>query len=327
MNENTGRSKITFQIHPCTEDGFVTIEAKLYLGSPFGRPGEDFFDTKQMCAALRRIWFFDNLRCSEEMGYALAQWEGKRIHVFKGGKIIIRRAKDDEDARKTLVIVGRTLWGSIPCSCGRPLVQCASGDCDECSDKVCESHAFPPFVELPGSSSQIKGGEALEFVKGIATKDHYQGAFKKLDEFVSVLKEIDEKMMNKDFSDLEALIESAEESMEEACASGTRFIIETPKDHHAAMGIIFLGMAEDLWTIMDAMLLLKDVGFEVEEYKAARDIAFQSYDAFMSNDMDKGSEVRRAFREFMRKKHSKPTIVIARTGLYIARMLSKPYPV
>ncbi len=327
MNEDTGRSKITFQIHPCTEDGFVTIEAKLYLGSPFGRPGEDFFDTKQMCSALRRIWFFDSLRCSEEMGYALAQWEGKRIHVFKGGKIIIRRAKDDEDARKTLVIVGRILWGSIPCSCGRPLVQCASGDCDECSDKVCESHAFPPFVEIPGSSSQIKGGEALEFVKGIATKDHYQNAFKKLGEFVSVLKEIDKKMLNKDFSDLEALIESAEESMEEACASGTRFIIETPKDHHAAMGIIFLGMAEDLWTIMDAMRLMKNISFEVEEYKIASELAFDSYEAFLRNDQAKAGEIKNRFKEFMREKHPNPVIEIARAGYHIARMMTKPFPV
>ncbi len=326
MNEND-RSKITFQIHPCTEDGLVTIEAKLYLGSPFGRPGEDFFDTKQMCSALRRLWFLDSLRCSEEMGYALAEWEGKRIHVFKGGKIIIRRAKDDDEAKKTLGIIGRTLWGTIPCSCGKPLVYCASGACDECSDKICEIHAYPPFVELPESTSQIKGSEVFDFVEDVEAKHHFKNAFDKLDEFVSVLRELDTKMMEKDFSDFDSLIGKAEEIMEEACATGTRFMIETPKDHHASLGIIFLGMAEDLWTLMDAMRLMKHVGFEVKGYKAACDIAFDSYDAFMKNDMGKVSQVIERFREFMREKHTKPEIEIARAGHHIARMATKPFPV
>jgi hypothetical protein len=326
MNDND-RSKITFQIHPCTEDGLVTIEAKLYLGSPFGRPGEDFFDTKQMCRALKRLWFLDSLRCSEEMGYALAEWEGKRIHVFKGGKIIIRRAKDDDDAKRTLDIIGRTLWATIPCSCGKPLVYCASGACEECSEKVCEIHAYPPFVEVPESTSQIEGGDVFEFVGEVESNDHYLKAFEKLDEFVSVLKEMDARMMEKDFSDFESLTERADDVMEEACGSGTRFIIEAPKDHHAALGIIFLGMAEDLYSLMDAMRMMKDVGFQVEEYKAARDIAFDAYDAFMSNDSDKVSEVKIKFREFMKEKHSKPAIVLARTGHHMARMTTKPYPV
>lgn len=326
MNEND-RSKITFQIHPCTEDGFVTIEAKLYLGSPFGRPGEDFFDTKQMCSALKRLWFLDSLRCSEEMGYALAEWEGKRIHVFKGGKIIIRRAKDDEDAKKTLDIVGRTLWATIPCSCGKPLVFCASGACDECSDKVCEIHAYPPFVEVPESTSQIEGGDAFEFIGNVESNDYYLKAFEKLDEYVSILKEMDAKMVEKDFTDFESFIERADEVMEEACGAGTRFIIEVEKDHHAALGIIFLGMAEDLWTLMDAIRLMKHVGYDVEEYKVARDIAFDSYDAFISNDTDKVTEVIERFYKFLREKHTKPAIVIARTGHHMARMATKPFPV
>ncbi|MCK4444566.1 MAG: hypothetical protein KAW09_08480 [Thermoplasmata archaeon] len=326
MNEND-RSKITFQIHPCTEDGLVTIEAKLYLGSPFGRPGEDFFDTKQMCSALKRLWFLDSLRCSEEMGYALAEWEGKRIHVFKGGKIIIRKAKDDEDAKKTLDIIGRTLWATIPCSCGKPLVYCASGACDECSAKVCKIHAYPPFVELPESSSQIKGGEVLDFVENVEAKDHFKNAFEKLDEYVSVLRGMDEKMVKKDFAGFDSLVDKAEETMEEACGAGTRYMIETPKDHHAALGIVFLGLAEDLWTLMDAMRLMKDVGYEVEEYNAARDIAFDSYGAFVSNDADKVTEVIERFHKFLREKHTKPIIVLARAGHHMARMTTKPFPV
>jgi hypothetical protein len=327
MNEGTGKSKITFQIHPCTEDGFVTIEAKLYLGSPFGRPGEDFFDTRQMCTALRRIWFFDSLRCSEDMGYALAEWEGKRIHVFKGGKIIIRRARDNEDAKKTLDIVGRILWGSIPCSCGRPLVYCSSGGCDECSDKVCEIHAFPPFVEMPESSSKINGGEVFEYIQTIETKDYFVQAFEELGGFVSALKKMDENIVAGDFSNLEVLAEKAEESMEEACGAGSRYLIETQSNHDAALGIIFLGMAEDLWTIMDAMLLMKNVGFEVDEYKIASELAFDSYDAFVNNDQTKAAEIKKRFKRFMRKKHPNPVIEITRAGYHIARMMTKPYPV
>ncbi|UCD92296.1 MAG: hypothetical protein JSV43_08805, partial [Methanobacteriota archaeon] len=217
MNEEGDRSKITFQIHPCTEEGYVTIEAKLYLGSPFGRPGEDFFDTKQMCSSLRRISFLDSLRCSEEMGYALAEWEGKRIHVFKGGKIIIRRAEDEEDARKTLDIIGRTLWGTIPCSCGKPLIYCSSGACSECSGKVCPILASPPFVEIPSSSSDIMGGEVFDYVQKVETKDLFLKSFEKLDDFVSLIKELDGKLVKRDFSDINGLVQRAETSVEEAC--------------------------------------------------------------------------------------------------------------
>ncbi len=326
MTEND-RSKITFQIHPCTEDGFVTIEAKLYLGSPFGRPGEDFFDTKQMCSALKRLWFLDSLRCSEEMGYALAEWEGKRIHVFKGGKIIIRRAKDDDDAKRTLSIIGRTLWATIPCSCGRPLVHCASGACDECADKVCEVHAYPPFVEMPESKSKIEGGDVFEFIGEVESSDHYLKAFEKLDEYVSILRQMDAGMLENDFSDFDSLIERAEDVMEEACAAGTRFIIESPKDHHAALGIIFLGMAENLWTIMDAMQLMRHVGYESEEYKEASRISFDAYDAFVNNDMERISKVKSDYRDFMRHKHSKPAIEMARAGCHMTVMATKPFPV
>jgi len=72
---------------------------------------------------------------------------------------------------------------------------------------------------------------------------------------------------------------------------------------------------------------MKHVGFEVEEYKVACDISFDSYAAFMKNDMGKVSEVTKRFREFMREKHIKPAIVIARAGHHIARMATKPFPV
>lgn len=327
MNEDTDRSKITFKIHPCTEEGYVTIEAKLYLGSPFGRPGEDFFDTKQMCASLKRIRFLDSLRCSEEMGYALAEWEGKRIHVFKGGKIIIRRAKDEEDAKKTLDIVGRTLWGTIPCSCGKPLVYCASGACTECSGKVCAIHASPPFVEIPKSTSEIRGGEVFDYIQKVETKGLFLEAFEKLGDFVSVVKELDGKLVKKDFSNVDSMVKKAESIVEEACQAGSKFIIETSDDHQAALGIIFLGMAEDLWTMLDAMVLVKDVGFKLEEYELARDIAFDSYEAFQNNDETKAHEIVKRFKEFMRKKHPKPVIEIARSGFHIARMVTKPFPV
>jgi hypothetical protein len=327
MSEDTEKSDLIFQIHPCTEDGFVTIEAKLYLGSSFGRPGEDFFDTKNMCISLRRLRFLDKLRCSEEMGYALAEWEGKRIHVFKGGKIIIRRARDEEDARKTLNMFARTLWGSIPCICARPLVYCASGSCTECSRKVCPIHASPPFVEVPEATSKIKGGEVFQHVEKVETKDLFLKAFQKLDDFVSDLKELDKKMIEKKFSDVPGLVEKAEGSLEEACEAGTRFIIETPDDHQAALGMIFLGMAEDLGRVMDAMLMMKGGRFKVEEYVTARDIAFDSYQAFVRNEESKVSEITKRHKKFMRKKHPKPIIEIARSGFHIARMIAKPFPV
>lgn len=96
------------EVTPCTEEGYVTLEYTL-KGSDDIERKEPFFDPVRMCDVLRKIKDFSSVRCSNEIGYAIIEYGEKRIHIWKQGKIIIRHAKDRNDATKTLQMLNRIL--------------------------------------------------------------------------------------------------------------------------------------------------------------------------------------------------------------------------
>jgi ArsR family metal-binding transcriptional regulator len=101
------------EVTPCTEDGYVTLEYALRTSDGIERR-ETYFDPVKMCEILKKIKDFSKVRCSKEIGYAIIEYGDKRIHVWKQGKIIIRHAKDRDDATKTLQMVNRILSGATP---------------------------------------------------------------------------------------------------------------------------------------------------------------------------------------------------------------------
>jgi ArsR family metal-binding transcriptional regulator len=100
------------EVNPCTEDGKVTLESvlKTEIGAERRKP---YFDAVKLCEALKKFKDFSKVRCSSEIGYAIIEYEDKRIHVFKEGKIIIRRAKNRDDAVRTLRMVSKVLSEAI----------------------------------------------------------------------------------------------------------------------------------------------------------------------------------------------------------------------
>jgi ArsR family metal-binding transcriptional regulator len=96
------------EVTPCTENGYVTLEYRLKSSDGIERK-EPYFDPTRMCDILKKIKDFSSVRCSNEIGYAIIEYGDKRIHIWKQGKIIIRHAKDRDDATKTLQMVNRAL--------------------------------------------------------------------------------------------------------------------------------------------------------------------------------------------------------------------------
>ena len=86
------------EIHPCTEEGMVTLWAQLKPTCSSIELLGDYFDQLQLCRSVEQADFFDKNECSPKMGYAYVEVKGKRAHIFKTGKIIIRHADDKEDA-------------------------------------------------------------------------------------------------------------------------------------------------------------------------------------------------------------------------------------
>ena len=116
------------EIHPCTEQGLVTLEAKLGEAE-----NEDFFDPDEMSEALALSPFKD-VKFSKEMGYAFANYEQKRLHIFKQGKVIIRRANDKADALGTLMLAIKSLLPAVICNRSEPVMACYRGESDSCLD-------------------------------------------------------------------------------------------------------------------------------------------------------------------------------------------------
>ena len=102
----------TIEVNPCTEDGKVTLQSTLRTENGAERK-EPYFDATRLCESLKKVRDFSKVRCSSEIGYAIIEYEDKRIHVFKEGKIIIRHAKDREDATRTLRMVSDILSEAI----------------------------------------------------------------------------------------------------------------------------------------------------------------------------------------------------------------------
>lgn len=100
--------KQVMEVTPCTEDGYVTLEYTLKSSDGIER-NEPYFDPMRMCDILRKIKNFSSVHCSNEIGYAIIEYGEKRIHIWKQGKIIIRHAKDRNDAAKTLQMLNRIL--------------------------------------------------------------------------------------------------------------------------------------------------------------------------------------------------------------------------
>lgn len=59
-------------------------------------------DIKKTCAELENM---GSPKCSEEMGIAMVETEGRNITVFKNGKVVARRVVDKEDAENLLIEV------------------------------------------------------------------------------------------------------------------------------------------------------------------------------------------------------------------------------
>ncbi len=101
------------EVTPCTEDGYVTLEYALRTSDGTERR-ETYFDPTKMCDILKKIKDFSKVRCSKEIGYAIIEYGDKRIHVWKQGRIIIRHAKDRDDATRTLQMVNKILSQAVP---------------------------------------------------------------------------------------------------------------------------------------------------------------------------------------------------------------------
>ena len=163
------------EIQPCTEEGLVTLEAKLG-----GKEEREMLDPVILCRCLNASPVFDRPRCSAEMGYGMLEKDGRKIHAFKTGKVIIRRAEGREQALEHLHLVSRTIWPAVRVGEGEALVNCLA------SEKGCATFPAPPADggelpagrPFPAAMAQARGLPQWRFIEeGLAILRAIAGAY------------------------------------------------------------------------------------------------------------------------------------------------------
>jgi hypothetical protein len=134
-----------YEVQPCGEYEKVTVEAQLPSTNEWLF---DLFDMSIACRFLAETSMFSRVRSSSELGYALAEIGESRIHIFRTGKITVRRAENKAHAFRVIRTLTRVLWGCTICGCGNPAMDCLSGACDACVKVECPSLKWEPLKEV-----------------------------------------------------------------------------------------------------------------------------------------------------------------------------------
>ncbi|MFB0501832.1 MAG: (Fe-S)-binding protein [Candidatus Bathyarchaeia archaeon] len=341
--EETG---VTY-IHPCiSEAGKVTAEARLTSG-PEGAVDlkYGFYDPIQLCIILNMTGYFEDVRCSPNLGIGRVTVDNKTVLIYKDGRINVRRAKDREDAVQAIRLVSRTLWGAIICSCcGNAGVDCASGGCEDCITRVCPvigGGPPDPNVTSPGPIQQTTASTIFDRVKALETKGYFEEGVKQLDEAFEIFGETSLNFLEKQVVD-EAALKLIGEKIAQVNRSAIKFIVETLSVYDAAIGLILSGVAMDLTRMVNGLEIVvssrEALSPKLKEFfLEAVSIATDAYRDFRVVDFEKAKRIadrytkfRKRWTEAFRKMLEKEVLAgiekISVNGFYISRLLVKPLP-
>jgi len=203
------------EIQPCTEEGLVTLEAKLG-----GKEERDFFDPALLCRYINATPLFSRQRCSAEMGYGVAERKGRNVHAFKTGKVIVRRAEGKEMALEHLHFISRSLWPALKVRGGAALVDCLA------SEGGC-----PAFPKPPAEGGEMPTSRTFAEALGDARS---QPRWSLIEEGLAQLRAIAAAYPQS------GVTKATKEQFKKAEGPIIGFIVETEEVTRAALGIPFL---------------------------------------------------------------------------------------
>jgi len=144
-------------VQPC-----ATVEGRVNCELRFGIPGKGALEIFYDFPTLSRILDaydddFDETRVSSNLGIARVQWRGKKILISKNGRIVIREAVDEGDARDTIDFLSRLLAPSVICDkCGQVVLNCAMASCGRCARQQ------PSLTALPVNPLLTEGVQRIQ---------------------------------------------------------------------------------------------------------------------------------------------------------------------
>lgn len=316
------------EIHPCTENGKVTLETQ--LKPKFGNSNffNDFFDQIQLCTSLSEVEMFDTMNCSSKMGYALLEFKGKRTHIFKTGRIIMRRADNREDALATFSKISKALLPAKICSCGNMLADCFGGACEFCSKDVCAALLDIFEAKEVGDNNGTTLRDILVDIDRHGN-EKLSGNFKGLRDIVNEIRKIHDELRKGRLIDKQTSKNKIDEMVSKINKMCTKSILENERQIQTIIALIQYGLGRDLIRAGDGLLSLeiKNLG---EHYELATELFFSAYDAFERRDIKGSMDVESRYREFISSLELNPSSMgvakIATNGFYISRILGIPVP-
>jgi hypothetical protein len=312
------------EINPCTEDGFVTLEARFDLSRISGCTFGQYIDPHHMCGLLRSIEFLERFRCSDQMGYAYAESGGRRIHAFQGGKIIVRRAEDETDARRVLRALARIMWGSVKCDCEHAMVYCVSGGCDHCRKGVCGCQLEPP-MESGKSEGQIKGWDVMDFVTTLESGDAYISANERLRQAGERFVQLIQMLSLGDDDGLARIENEVRASCIETGRLATAYIIETDNGFHAGLGFILHGAVLNILTGLEALIDLSGKGGH-EVLAGVPDFVSECITTFIESKSENLEKIEGEREKLLSGVSDENVVAIVNSGLNTMAILEKDFP-
>jgi hypothetical protein len=248
------------EIQPCTEEGLVTLEAKLG-----GKEEREFLDPAILCRCLNASPIFEHPRCSAEMGYGMLEKDGRKIHAFKTGKVIIRRAEGREQALSHLRLVSRTIWPAMKVLEGESLLVCLA------SEKGCETFPAPP-ADGGGFRTGRSFPEAIAEARSLPRWDRIEEGLAQLRAIAAAYP-------------LSGVSKATKEQFRKADGSFLRFIVETEDARNAATGIPFLAASYFLDIAMQACEKLP-----ADQREAVWALAVEAFELAVAGSSKKANE-------------------------------------
>ncbi len=252
----------------------MTLEAQL------SRPSEsifDVFDSCELCTSLGDVGLLKNVRCSLEMGYSIAEHIETRIHIFKTGKIVMRRASDRDQALYTLNMIQRSLWGAVVCPNGNSAIKCVAKGCSTHNMQISPGITWGITAD---SSEKTSGTQTLSRVKSLETANKFLASMKKLNQVIDFLKKLSNTALPNNSIEKEAYGEQIKGLLREASEYAIEFIVTTKREEDAALGLILRALIRCLGRITDGIISFNYNKSTSKLFHQATQIVFNAYQAF-----------------------------------------------
>jgi hypothetical protein len=267
---------------------------------------------------------FEKDECSPKLGYAYVEIRGKRTHIFKTGKIVMRRADNKEDALGTLAKITRLLLPARVCSCGNLMADCFGGCCDDCFESTCQAFLLGGHEPAPGAGENKTTVKEVLEEHSDTLSDAMKSNFKEIETLVEKLKEIAEIKrdgMTLDSGSLRRTLAEHKGTIVRAC---TDELLNSDKPESIVIALTQYGIARDLARAFEGYL---EIGGKTNE-EALQEVSllfFDAYRAFEERDTVSSRKIQERYGGLGRNWDGNFGYTkIAANGFYISRILGKP---